>query len=159
MGRKTGRKPIKWSDEELVQLGEELLAWLLSNVDNKKIVHLSQWWVTIKDISRSEWKEICDRVLFTPYYEKALEIMHYKTLLNDKLPTAYGSRYLGIYSKELRQHEKEERDDKIRSEMEMKAKAIASITEEDKRYNQAIVDGISALQEARKMELSKMMSE
>ena len=45
------------------------------------------------------------------------------TQKNEKLSTAYGSRFLGVYSKDLRQHEKDIAFEKIDHEAEVKAKA------------------------------------
>lgn len=118
-GQKLALKQLpakKFTDEEVVRIGVDLVKWVKDNLGKEGIVHLSQFYVLIEDIDRDEWKNLCDRVLFTPYYKKALDMMAVQTILNSDIPTAYGSRFLAIYSKELRDHEKEIQQEKLAKE-------------------------------------------
>jgi len=67
--------PYKYlSDNELHELGEELLKWMKENKKNKDVAHLSAFYSEYKDLCRSEWKAICQRKQFLPYYEKAFRV-------------------------------------------------------------------------------------
>lgn len=115
-----------FADTDLVRLGQELLKWikLQDSPDSKrKIVHLSQWYSEVKDISYSQWKSLIQRDSFIPYYEKAKSWIGTKILENEKFPTSYGNRFLSIYFKEIRDSEREEFEHKIDYENEKKAEA------------------------------------
>lgn len=120
----TGRPPEKYTDKELIELGERLLDWMQECDDDPKssVVHLSEFYSKIEGYAWSDWKRITERSYFQPYYDKARDWILERTLKNQKLPTAYGSRFLGIYSKELREHEKEVSKEKIELEVLTKQK-------------------------------------
>lgn len=110
-----GRPPEPgYSNPEVIRLGEKLLAWM-KKVDDEQIpvVHLSQWYSRIQNIPKSQWRSIRLRPCFLPYYEKAIEWMGTKILENKELPTAYGSRFLGIYFKDIREHEEEIKEEEM----------------------------------------------
>jgi hypothetical protein len=146
-----GRPPKYGSNEEMIALGEELIGWLLKKREKKQFVtHLSEFYVFEKDMSRSEWRAIRQRIEFLPYYEKALDIMSYFTINNKDLSTAYGSRYLSLYCGELRDHEKEIIKERAEIEAAAKAKEVANITDKEQEQNAAIIRGVIAMQEALK---------
>ncbi len=146
LGSKGGGHVKYHTDEELLILGEELLIWLEENKKNKDVVHMSQFYSQLKQIPRSQWWLIRQRKVFQKYYESSMDFMAYKVMTNDKLPTAYGSRYLSLYCGELRSHEKSILEEKADIEAAAKAKEVSNITEEELRHNKAIIDGIIALQ-------------
>lgn len=116
-----GRPPKVYSDAEVVHLGEELIAWMdFADAKKERIVHLSEWYRGVKKIPKSEWRALRQRLCFLPYYEQAMDWLLVKMLKNDKLQTAYGSRYLGIYDQDIREHEKEIAHDKIDYEISKK---------------------------------------
>ncbi len=106
-----------YSDEELMTLGDEMLAWM-DKVDEegREVVHLSEWYRK-KKISRSQWNSITERGCFLDYYEQAVEWMGCKLLKNKNLPTPYGSRFLGIYFREVRSYEIKLSQEKIDYEL------------------------------------------
>lgn len=118
-----GRPPDLYSDQDCIDLGEEMIAWLMKRKEeNKPVFTLSEWYVMVKDIDRSDWWNLRVRPNFSKYYNQAMEIMLYFTLTNAKLETAYGSRFLGIYSKDLREHEREKVTEKADADMAAKEK-------------------------------------
>ena len=68
-----GRPPNEgFSDEEVIELVEEMLAWMKavdSNPEEKyNAVHLSQFYSQIKGIAMSQWKSlVTDRKCFLPH--------------------------------------------------------------------------------------------
>lgn len=108
-----------FSDEELIVLGEELLSWLK---DNDSVVHLSEFYSHLKGIALTQWRAICVRECFLPYYEKSSQWMGVKILKNKELSTAYGSRFLSMYHKDLREHEREISREKVSDEVEARGK-------------------------------------
>lgn len=117
-----GRPPNPgFSDPELIQLGEDLLNWIKEEDEKKSdIVHLSEFYSEIKEIPYSQWASICQRPCFLRYYERARDWMGKRILKNKELPTAYGSRFLGIYFKDINQHEREQAEHKIDYELAKK---------------------------------------
>ena len=126
-----GRPPLPGNSRpELEILGKELLAWMAEedkkakkDTNHKPILHLSQWYSGIRNISRSNWETIRQNPGFLPYYEKALEWLGVKMLGNEGLPTAYGSRFLSIYFKDVRVAEREAIEHKIDYEIKKKQDA------------------------------------
>ena len=104
-----GRPPREgWSNAEVNKLGEDLIEWM-QECDEKKvnIVHLSEWYSYIRFIRPKDWDALQKRECFLPYYERAMRWMGNRLLKNQKLSPTYGSRFLGIYFKDVRDHEKE----------------------------------------------------
>jgi len=126
-GEKLAKKEInsrKFSDYEVIELGKELVKWVRDRYKSSDLpFHLTEWYFIEKELSYEEWDGIRKRVHFLQYYNTALDMMALFTQKNEKLSTAYGSRFLGIYSKDLRQHEKDVSFEKIDHEAEVKAKA------------------------------------
>ncbi len=117
-----GRPPKEgFSEAEVIALGEEMFKWM-DECDLKKtqVVHLSEWYSHIKYIRPCEWDALQKRSCFLPYYERAIKWMGNRLLKNTKLPPVYGSRFLGIYFKDVREHEKQQIRDKVDYELERK---------------------------------------
>ena len=123
-----GRPPIDFSNEEVIKLGEELVKFLKDRLAEKDpVIHLTEWYSIVKDFTYNQWENLCDRKEFAPYYDSALDIMVLSTQKNEKLATAYGSRFLGLYSKGLRKHEKEIAKEKNSNELEETAMNLAML--------------------------------
>jgi hypothetical protein len=118
-----GRPPnAGYADQDLLVLGEEMLAWMKKEDESKSnIVHMSQFYSQYKNIARSQWKSICERGCFLPYYEKMKDWIGYKILTNEKLHQSYGNRFLPIYFKEIDDQEFEKDKRKIDYEYDKKA--------------------------------------
>lgn len=127
-----GRPPNPgYSDEELVALGEELLVWIKECDDTKfEVVHLSQFYSELKEMPRTQWQSICLRDCFKPYYDRARDWIGKRILLNKDMPTAYGSRFLGIYFNEVREHEMKVVEHKVDYEIKKRADLLNSATKE-----------------------------
>jgi len=111
-----------FSDPEVIILGEELLKWCAEQDDNEdsNIVHLSEWYSEIKGIAPSQWESLAQRPCFLAYYEKAIKWMGKRILKNNQMASAYGSRFLGIYFREVREHEREIVEHKVDYEIKKK---------------------------------------
>lgn len=145
-----GRPPLHGSNEELIELGKELVAWVKERIGKSDLVHLSQFYVNYKNMCRTEWRIIRKRNSFVPYYEQALELMSQQTIINKDINTSYGSRYLGIYCADIRDHERENIVFKAEAENAAKAKEVSNITEEEMEANRAIIRGVERLQELKR---------
>lgn len=141
-----GRPPKLYSDYECGEIGEELLRWMKENETNDKIVHLSQFYREIKDMSYDDWENLCSRISFSGYYLRAREWMGVKTLLNSKLPVPYGSRFVHMYLRDLRAHEKEIKEETSEIEAAAKAKVISSLSEEELEQNRRVIEAVQAFQ-------------
>src|SRR5690348_12239054 len=92
-----GRPPNEGqSTEELIQLGKDLMQWMKEQDANPKsnVVHLSEFYSEVKDLSPSQWDAIRKRDCFLQYYEKAIIWMGKRTLKNKDLSPSYGNRFL-----------------------------------------------------------------
>lgn len=119
-----GRPPKVYSDEDVIALGEDLISWIRKKYNEKDMpVHLTEWYSLEKDILYPDWDNIRKRKEFLKYYESALDLMVLCTQKNQNLETAYGSRFLGVYSKDLRKHEREVKFEVIDHEAQVKAEA------------------------------------
>lgn len=119
-----GRPPKTYSDEEVISLGKELVEWIRKRFSSKDMpTHLTEWYALEKNILYPDWDMLRKREDFRQYYDSALELMALCTLKNQKLEVAYGSRFLGVYSKDLRKHEKEIKFEVIDHEAQVKAEA------------------------------------
>lgn len=124
-----GRPPNKgYSKEEVIALGEEFLKWMRDQDADPKsdVVHLSEWYSEIKQIPCSQWESIIVRDCFIGYYERAKKWMGKRTLKNKDLPPSYGNRFIGIYFKEVRDHERSEMEHKVEYEIKKKLQAALS---------------------------------
>lgn len=140
------RPPIYGTNEELEALGKEMLQWIEDKEDDEKIVHLSQFYIKVKDMCRSEWRSIRQRAAFLPYYEKALELLGCKMITNSKLPQSYGNRFLPVYFSDVRESEREIAKEKVQDEIDIKKAEMKSISDEAIDFNKAVVDSIKSLQ-------------
>ncbi len=135
-----------FSDEEVIALGEELLKWCQEQDNNEKsdVVHLSEWYSEIKRIAPSQFEAMKLRSCFVGYYEKAMKWMGKRILKNTKMPSAYGSRFLGIYFKEVKEHEMETVEHKIDYEIKKKKEADLSSSYPSDKINDAQIAWIKA---------------
>lgn len=123
-------RTVSLPKEEMVALGKEMVAWVKQN----KPIHLKQWYSFEKSYTYNEWKAMIQCPEFLPYYDKALGLvgMHY---IDGTVDKSISQRFLRHYFKELKEEENEEIDYRANSN----AKAIASITDEDRdRFDDAM---------------------
>jgi len=143
----SGRNPIYFTDEEAEEIGKELVQWMKDLIaSGKPPVHFVQFYNLKKGLFLRDWDLLCCRKVFSPYYESARDLMALATQLNDKLSTAYGSRFLGVYSRDLRAHERAIQKEKLADELELKKAEMSSFTPEVLELNKSILDGITSRQ-------------
>lgn len=117
-----GRPPTVFSDDEVIAFGEDLLKWMEKmDREEKPVWHLSDWYYDTMNFTPSEWDTLENRVNFIPYKKRAMQWMG-KKVLSGPMATAYGSRFVGIYFGEVREHEKQIMQEKIDYELESKEK-------------------------------------
>lgn len=147
LGHGRGRNPVMFTDEQAEELGIQLIEWMEELIaSGKPPVHFVQFYNLKKGLLLRDWDNLCERKVFSPYYNSARDLMALATQLNDKLSTAYGSRFLGVYSKDLRAHERAIQKDKLADELELKKAEMSSFTPEVLELNKSILDGITSRQ-------------
>lgn len=93
--------------EEMIKLGEEMVAWVKIN----KPVHLNQWWLIEKDITKRVWEGMRDAPEFRHYYEKALSIIGNNYIEKDSnVDPRVKDRFLRLYHKDLTSQEDADMD-------------------------------------------------
>ena len=139
-----GAPPKYHTDEQVHQLGKELLEWLKDS--NNDVWHLSDWYYGVKEMLYPEWEALRHRVEFLQYYKSAVQLMGTLMMKNTKMPTAYGSRFLNIYFAEVREIERQIAFEKIDHEAEVKAQAEANkgVSPNDKSLD-ALIHAVKAL--------------
>lgn len=143
-----GRPPIDFTDEEVKELGEDLINFLKTRKEQgKPVMHYTEWYFEYKNLLFRDWDYLRNRKGFAQYYEMARDYMAYMTISNKELPVAYGSRFLALYSSDLRKHEQDIVREKAEAEVEAK-KALNAISEEEMEANRKIVEAVAALQES-----------
>jgi len=113
----------EWTAQDLVELGNRLLKWIDECEADPKcdVVHLSEFYAEKERIPRTIWEQnILRRPTFLPYYDLARDWILKRTMKNKDLATAYGSRFLGVYSTQLRDHELQIAKEKIDYEVQKK---------------------------------------
>ncbi len=114
--------------EEMIKLGEEMLAWVKKN----KPLHLSHWYSIEKFITDKVWENMQVAPEFSPYYEQALKIVGQQYLdKTSKVRDSISQRWQRVYFKDLRKSE----DSDLDADAERKAKALkgeARAAEEEK---------------------------
>jgi len=140
-----GRPPAPgFEDENVIKLGEELLDWMRACDADKKcdVVHLSEFYSEIKGIAPSQWDSLTHRSCFHCYYERAKKWMGKRIMKNKNLSPTYGSRFLGIYCKEVTEHEFEVAKKKIDYELERKAAMDSQkgMSPNDEKLDELIAD-------------------
>lgn len=119
-----GRPVTDFDNQECVEMGKELLAWLKEKIKkNEPVYHLSDWYFMEKNLLKVQWAAISQRECFLTYMEQARELMSVCIIRNEKLAQSYGNRFLHVYSAELREVEKKIREEEIDYNIEKKLEA------------------------------------
>jgi len=120
--------------KELIQLGEDLLAW----ASHKKLGELRcrwcEWYAKRHFFLRKHWKRMVDTEEFRPYYEAAQVYLGEKWI-DGTINQAIAQRYLRIYDPELREHE----DIDAEAKEVRKAAALKSETRATEETKQAVL--------------------
>jgi len=129
------------SDEEIEELGKELLAWVhyedLTEEEKEKApkrFRFPQWYSEEKNILRNSWKALVKTKIFRPYYEQAQSVMANRCV-DGTLKEGFGHRYLRLYDREIVEEENsllKLKAELARKEEEIKAKTLADLAKEAK---------------------------
>lgn len=153
-----GRPPSPgFDDESCIKLGKELLSWIeevekMPDDKKNRIIHLSQWYSEIKEITRTQWESIIIRDCFKGYYERAQMWMGTRMMLNPDMPTAYGCRFQKIYFKDVAKQEREDVEHKIDYEIAKKAAAGQVVDATTINQFNSLMAQLNILQSDRKSE-------
>jgi hypothetical protein len=99
-------RPRKFSlsKEEMIDLGIEMVDYVKKN--EKKILHLSEWYTIEKGFTYNEWKNFIQKAEFFPYYETALKIIGIKYVSKtSNVRDSISQRWQRIYFGDLREGE------------------------------------------------------
>jgi len=121
-----GRPTELFTDDEIDQLGKDLLAWMEEkDQKNEPVVFLSLFYSNEKSILREEWQALSRCKRFLPYYEKATSWLSTRLLTKNQIKESYGNRVITMYCKDLDSHEEHKQyrqiDYKIKKEAEQRA--------------------------------------
>lgn len=103
--------------EEMIKLGEEMVAWVIDN----KPIHLSMWYSQLKDFTDKEWNAMRQLPEFLHYYEKALKLVGYSYLDKDSnVDARLKDRWQRVYFKDLKNQEDQDADERVERESKLK---------------------------------------
>lgn len=139
-----GRPPKYYSEEQVHEIGKEMIDWLEANKDD--FWGISDFYYGVKKMHKKDWDLLKERKSFASYYETALEIMTLCVMRNRELAQSYGNRFLAMYSRDLKSHERSINREKIEDEIALKKADAVGFTSDQVILNKAILDGITALQ-------------
>lgn len=105
-------RTISLSPPEMVELGKEMVKWIIDNDKVINILHLSEWYTIHKMFTYNQWKTFLQRAEFIPYYEKALKLIGRKYLdKTSNVREGASQRFLRTYFNDLREREDQEAKD------------------------------------------------
>jgi len=111
--------------EELIQLGEDLLAWASQKVEGELRCRWCEWYAKKHFFIRKQWKRMVDTEEFRPYYEAA-QVSLGEKWIDGTINQAIAQRYLRIYDPELKENEDIDAGEKeIRKANALKSEAKA----------------------------------
>lgn len=112
--------------DELILLGEEMVEWVRIN----RPVHLNQWWLIHKNITRKVWDAMRHKEEFIHYYEVALSMIGNNYIDKDSnVDPRVKDRFLRLYHKDLRDQEDADArfNASLKSEVNTDEKALEAI--------------------------------
>lgn len=120
--------------EELIELGQDLVAWAAEKKKGELRCRWCEWYARKHFFIRAQWKHMIEKPEFRPYYEIA-QVSLAEKWIDGTINQAIAQRYLRIYDPELREHEDIDSDEKeIR-----KASALKSETRAIEETKQAVL--------------------
>ena len=98
-------RTVSLPPDEMIKLGKEMIEWVTINDP----IHLAEWYICEKHITKKEWKAMIQVPEFLSYYEQALFIVgqHY-IKKNTEIEPSLKHRWLRIYFADLREQEDED---------------------------------------------------
>jgi hypothetical protein len=111
--------------EELVKLGEDLLAWAAEKKKGELRCRWCEWYSRKHFFIRAQWKHMIEKDEFRPYYEAAQTYLAEKWV-DGTIHQSIAHRYLRIYDPELKEEENKDLDDEqLRKAAALKGEARA----------------------------------
>lgn len=124
--------------EELIKLGEDLLAWASTKAKGELRCRWCEWYAKKHFFIRKQWKHMIEKDEFRPYYEAAQVFLGEKWI-DGTIHQSIAQRYLRIYDPELTEQEDKDADAaELRKASALKGEARA--IEEAK---QAVLDEVN----------------
>lgn len=122
--------------EELIKLGEDLLAWASEKKKGELRCRWCEWYAKKHFFIRKQWKRMVDTEEFRPYYEAA-QVYLGERWIDGTINQAIAQRYLRIYDPELKENEDIDADEKeVRKAAALKSEARALEEEKLKVLNE-----------------------
>ena len=123
--------------EELIALGEDLLAWASEKKKGELRCRWCEWYSRKHFFVRAQWKHMIEKPEFRPYYEAAQTFLAEKWI-DGTINQSIAHRYLRIYDPELKDCEDVDSDaDVARKAAALKNEAKA-IEEEKQKVLQEV---------------------
>jgi hypothetical protein len=97
------------SKEECIALGEDLVKWATEETKDLR-TSFSFWYALKHNLIHEQWKLMKQKDEFRPYYEKARAALTHK-LHTQQIEKGLSHRYIGLYDRDLRDHEAEVADE------------------------------------------------
>ena len=140
-------QPKYHSLEQVQVLGKELLDYIDTRAAaGNHIYHMCEWYWDVKKMSALEWDSLRGRDSFVQHYENARKKVFLGMMRDKNLSTAYGSRFLAMYSSELRSFEREVSSQKVKDEIELKKADAVNLSEEAVAFNTSVMEKLDSLQ-------------
>lgn len=131
-------RTVSFPPEEMIELGKEMLSYVIKN--QKKMLHLSQWYSIEKMFTEKQWETFCDRAEFVPYYEKALKLVGMNYLdKTSNVRDSISQRWQRVYFKDLKKSE----DDDLDADAARKASALKSEAKAIEEERQKVLDEVN----------------
>jgi len=118
-------RTVSFSDEKMIELGEEMIAYVKKN--KKTILHLCEWYTIEKGFTYNEWKTFIQKDVFLPYYEQALKIVGLKYVdKTSNVREGISQRWQRVYFGDLKECEdKDAEDNELRKASALKSETRA----------------------------------
>jgi hypothetical protein len=130
-------------DNELIELGIELVEWAIAEPVNKKDLRIRfpQWYSLVKGFTEPIWDLMKRKPAFVPYYNQARTALATR-YMNGSISDSIAHRFIRIYFPEVKADENE----LITYKANAAAQAIQSYTQDDCSKLDLVLQAINAKQ-------------
>lgn len=154
-----GRPPEAYQDEDLLQLGKDMRAWMKEKDEkNEPVAFLSEFYCLKEHIPRGTWQSLIERSCFAPYYDEAKQWLSSRIIRLNQIKESYGNRILTMYSTDLDNHEWEKQKRQIDYKAEKEHNIASQLL---KAPNDALIElqHQKVMLEAKNLEMQKRIHE
>jgi len=117
-------EPTTPPKDELIKLGEELVAWATEEPEKPELrCRFAQWYSLKKGILHKEWDLMLQKPEFRGYYEIAQTALGNR-FVDGSVKDSIGHRFMRRYCPEVRIQEDQDHTDKLERELAKKLKEI-----------------------------------